>query len=83
MKVILQQIFDWYQCAWYVDPAAQFPEDSRTPGRWVRVAHDVESPMTFWVPPQSCKTLASRSSVVPLTEDELSDPELELSIKSR
>ncbi|KAI2494242.1 Reverse transcriptase (RNA-dependent DNA polymerase) [Fragilaria crotonensis] len=45
--------------------------------------------MTFWVLPQSCKVLA-RSTVVPLTEDELADPlvqarvvELDLSIKEK
>ena len=81
--------FDWYQCVWYIDPAVQFPEDSRKLGRWVGVAHDVGSPMTFWVLPQSCKILA-RSTVVPLNDDELSDPiikarivELDLSIKEK
>jgi hypothetical protein len=81
--------FDWYQPVWYIDPAVQFPDDSRKLGRWIGVAHDVGSPMTFWVLPQSCKVLA-RSTVTSLTDDELSDPvvkarmvELDLSIKNK
>ena len=81
--------FDWYQHVWYIDPAVQFPDDSRKLGRWIGVAHDVGSPMTFWVLPQTCKVLA-RSTVTPLTEDELKNPEiqgliaeLDTSIKSK
>ena len=83
--------FDWYQCVWYIDPAVQFPDDSRKLGssRWIGVAHDVESPMTFWVLPQSCKVL-TRSTVVSFTDKELSDPvvqtritELDLVIKEK
>ena len=81
--------FDWYQLVWYIDPAVRFPDDTRKLGRWIGVAHDVGSPMTFWVLPQSCKVLA-RSTVTAVTEDELSDPiiqgriaELDLSIKSK
>jgi hypothetical protein len=81
--------FDWYQQVWYIDPAVQFPDDSRKLGRWIGVAHDVGSPMTFWILPQSCKVLA-RSTVTPLTEDELKNPEiqgmlaeLDISIKSK
>ena len=65
--------FDWYQLVWYIDPAVRFPDDSRKLGRWIGVAHDVGSPMTFWVLPKSCRVVA-RSTVTPLTEDELSDP---------
>ena len=81
--------FDWYQLVWYVDPAVQFPNDARKLGRWIGVAHDVGSPMTFWVLPQTCRVLA-RSTVTSLTEDELSDPvvkarivDLDLSIKAK
>jgi hypothetical protein len=72
-----------------LDPAVQFPDDTKKLGRWIGVAHDVGSPMTFWVLPQSCKGLA-RSTVVPLTADKESDPvvrarivELDLSIKEK
>jgi hypothetical protein len=61
--------FDWYQLVWYIDPAVRFPDDSRKIGRWIGVAHDVGSPMTFWVLLQSCKVVA-RSTVTPLTDDE-------------
>ena len=43
--------FDWYQTVWYLDPAVQFPNDARKLGKWIGVAHDVGSPMTFWVLP--------------------------------
>ena len=62
--------FDWYQLVWYIDPAVRFPDDSRKLGRWIGVAHDVGSPMTFWVLPPSCKVIA-RSTVTPLMDDEL------------
>ena len=65
--------FDWYQYVWYHDPAVQFPEDPKKLGRWIGVAHDVGSPMTFWILPASCRVLA-RSTVFPLSQDELEDP---------
>ena len=65
--------FDWYQYVWYHDPAVQFPEDRRKLGRWIGAAHDVGSPMTFWVLPASCRVIA-RSTVSSLSEDELADP---------
>jgi hypothetical protein len=65
--------FDWYQYVWYHDPAVQFPDDPKKLGRWIGVAHDVGSPMTFWILPASCRVLA-RSTVFPLTKDELDDP---------
>ena len=37
------------------------------------MAHEVGSPMTFWVLPASCRVIA-RSTVSQLTEDELADP---------
>jgi hypothetical protein len=81
--------FDWYQLVWYIDPAVQFPDDTRKLGRWIGVAHDVGSPMTFWVLPQSCRVVA-RSTVTPLTDDELSSlvvqgriAELDMAIKAK
>ena len=65
--------FDWYEYVWYLDPAVPFPEDAKKLGRWVGVAHDVGSPMTYWILPASCKVIA-RSTVSSLTEDELKDP---------
>ena len=54
--------FDWYQYIWNHDPAVQFPEDARKLGRWIGVAQDVGSPMTFWVSPASCR-VSARSTV--------------------
>jgi hypothetical protein len=65
--------FDWYQYIWYHDPAVQFPDDARKLGRWIGVAQDVGSPMTFWVLPASCRVIA-RSTVSQLSDDELADP---------
>jgi len=81
--------FNWYKYVWYLDPAVPFPEDAKKLGRWIGVAHDVGSPMTYWILPASCKVIA-RSTVSSLTEDELKDPvvqprvaELDLSIKEK
>jgi hypothetical protein len=65
--------FEWYQYVWYHDPAVRFPDDPKKLGRWIGVAHDVGSPMTFWVLPASCKVVA-RSTVFPLSQDEMADP---------
>lgn len=65
--------FDRYQYVWYHDPTVQFPEDPKKHGRWIGVAHDVGSPMTFWIWPASCRVIA-RSTVLPLSQDELDDP---------
>ena len=65
--------FEWYQYVWYHDPAVKFPDDPKKLGRWIGVAHDVGSPMTFWILPASCRVLA-RSTVSPLSQDELDDP---------
>jgi hypothetical protein len=81
--------FDWYEYVWYLDPAVPFLEDAKKLGCWVGVAHDVGSPMTYWILPASCKVVA-RSTVSSFTEDELNDPvvqawiaKLDLSIKER
>jgi hypothetical protein len=65
--------FDRYQYVWYHDPAVRFPDDPKKLGQWIGVAHDVGSPMTFWILPASCKVLA-RSTVIPLSQDEMDDP---------
>jgi Reverse transcriptase (RNA-dependent DNA polymerase) len=81
--------FEWYEYVWYLDPAVQFPEDAKKLGRWIGVAHDVGSPMTFWVLPMSCKVIA-RSTVTSLSDDDMADPvvlsklaDLDLAIKER
>jgi hypothetical protein len=81
--------FDWYEYVWYLDPAVKFPDEAKKLGRWIGVAHDVGSPMTFWILPASCKVIA-RSTVSSLTEDERADSvvqtrmaELDLSIKEK
>ena len=67
----------------------KFPDEAKKLGRWIGVAHDVGSPMTFWILPASCKVIA-RSTVSSLTEDERADPivqtrmaELDPSIKEK
>ena len=50
--------FDWYKQVWYLDPAVQFPGDAKKLGHWIGVAHDVGSPMTFWVLTASSKVIA-------------------------
>jgi hypothetical protein len=65
--------FGWFEYVWYLDPAVQFPEDAKKLGRWIGVAHDVGSPMTFWILPASCKVIA-RSTVTALSDDEKADP---------
>lgn len=65
--------FDWYQYVWYHDPAVKFPEEPKKLGRWIGVAHNIGSPMTFWILPASCQVLA-RSTVFPLSQDEFRKP---------
>jgi hypothetical protein len=71
-------------------PAVQFPEDAKKLGRWIDVAHDVGSPMTFWIlPASSCKVIA-RSTVTSLSDNKKADlvvqqqmAELDLSVKEK
>jgi hypothetical protein len=67
--------FDRYQYVWYHDPAVQFPEDPKKLGRWIGVADDVGSLMTFWILPASCRVLA-RLTVFTLSQDEMDDPQV-------
>ncbi len=67
--------FDWYQYVWYHNPAVQFPEDPKKFGRWIGVAHDVGSSMTFCILPASCRVLA-RLTVFPLSQDGMDDPRM-------
>lgn len=57
--------FDWYQCGRYMDP-----KQETHLGRWIGVAEDVGSPMTFWILPKSGIPIA-RSTVSALTEADM------------
>jgi hypothetical protein len=67
--------FDWYETVWYYDNA-DFPEVRKKLGKWVGVAHDVGSPMCFWIIPESCIPIA-RTTVSSLTVDEAASPEIQ------
>ena len=56
--------FDWYDYVWYMDP-----KQEKHLGRWIGVAKDIGSPMTFWILPESGIPLP-RSSITPLTKEE-------------
>jgi hypothetical protein len=67
--------FDWYQLLWYHDPES-FPADNRKIG----MAQDVGAPLTSWILPASCRPIA-RSTVSPLTDEELRTPDVQEEIK--
>jgi hypothetical protein len=62
--------YDWYQLVWYVDLSSDFPDEKTCLERWIGVGHDVGAPLVSWVLLVTCKVVA-RSSIQPLTEDEL------------
>ena len=68
--------FDWYQYVWFIQPAGDHL-DRKVLARFVGVASNVGSLMTFWCLPGSCDIVA-RSSVTPLTVDELNTPGIKL-----
>ena len=68
--------FDWYQYVWFIQPAGDYLE-KKVLARFVGVASNVGSLMTFWCLPGSCDIVA-RSSVTPLTVDELNTPGIKL-----
>ena len=61
--------YEWYEAVWYVDPPGGIKPRKKL-GRWIGVAEKVGGPMTYWILPKSCDPIA-RSSVFPLTEDDL------------
>jgi hypothetical protein len=61
--------YEWYQPIWVYDTAA-FPEQRRTIGRWIGVAHRIGQAMCYWVLPPSGIPIA-RSTVQPISKDEL------------
>ncbi len=67
--------FSWMQWVWYRKPA-QFPEEDLQLVRWLGVAQDVGQAMTYWVLTHK-GTVVARSSVTPVTPDDLLDETLE------
>jgi hypothetical protein len=63
------------QWVWYRRPA-QFPVEDLQFGRWLGVAQDVGQAMTYWVLTHK-GTVVARSSVTPLSSDDLLDETLE------
>ena len=61
--------FDWYEYVWYIDKTENTADTNRKLGRWIGVAENRGSPMTYMVLPKSCRPIA-RSSVFPLTQDD-------------
>jgi hypothetical protein len=64
--------YDWLVPVWYYEPGS-FPDRKRTLGRWLGVAHRVGQALCYWILPISAVPIA-RTTVQPLTEDELKDP---------
>jgi hypothetical protein len=61
--------FEWYQPIWVYDTTA-FPEQRRTIGRWIGVAHRIGQAMCYWILPPSGIPIV-RSTVQPISKDEL------------
>lgn len=65
--------FDWYQYVYAIDPSAGGLDTRRVLTRWIGVAEDFGSAMTYWVISKSAEPVA-RSSVMPVPlEDMLTD----------
>ena len=60
--------FDIYQYVWYMNPHSE-----RKLGRWLGPAKSHGAEMTFWILLNSCRPIV-RSSVSPVSEDELNSP---------
>ena len=71
--------FDWYQTVWVIDPK-KGEMDKKVLMKYIGVAPNVGSLMTFWCLPGSCTPIA-RSSVTPLTADELAQNGIQQRIK--
>ena len=81
--------YHWFQTVWYLDQDAQFPEERRKLGKWIGVAHRVGQALCYYILPASARPIV-RSTVQPLTQDELSSPtvkaciqDLDLSIRDK
>lgn len=66
--------FEWYQPIWIYN-SATFPEQKRTIGRWIGVAHRVGQAMCYWVLPPSGIPIA-RTTVQAITKEELATREV-------
>ena len=65
--------FKFYDRCWYYD-SADFPDQVRTLGRWLGVAHRVGQAMCYWV--LTAKgTILARSTVEPVRSDEVDTDE--------
>ena len=71
--------FDWYQYVWVIEPR-KGEMDKKKLMRYIGVAPNVGSSMTFWCLPESCLPIA-RSSVTPLTADELAEDDIQQRLK--
>jgi hypothetical protein len=63
--------FDWYQYVWVIDPNATGLDPRRILMRWIGVADDHGSAMTYWVIGKSAEPVA-RSSVQAVQPEEFS-----------
>jgi hypothetical protein len=66
--------FEWYQPIWIYNPAT-FPEQKRTIGRWIGVAHRVGQAMCYWVLPSSGIPIA-RTTIQAIATEELATREV-------
>ena len=66
--------FSWYAPVWYYDNK-DWPGQKATLGRWLGVVHRIRQGMCYWVLAKDAQELV-RSTVVPISEDELRDPTL-------
>ncbi len=65
--------FAWYDNVWYFDQEAAFPENRRKLAKWLGVAHRVGQALCYYLLPSSGKPIV-RSTVQPISHDELKDP---------
>jgi hypothetical protein len=65
--------FAWYDNVWYFDQEAAFPENRRKLAKWLGVAHRVGQALCYYLLPPSGKPIV-RSTVQPVSHDELKDP---------
>jgi hypothetical protein len=72
-NIALLCTFSFDDYCWFVTPVEGFPHQKKILARWLGVAHEVGGPMTYWGLTGTYKVVA-RSTVLPLTADELKDP---------
>jgi hypothetical protein len=74
--------YSFYDYCWYWDSELGFLGQQRVLGRWLGVSHDIGGPLTYFFPPKSCRPIA-RSSVTPVTPEELLEPANKASAEER